>query len=511
MPFFDFHCHPGLKPQFSNTATAPSPWDNINATIEILILKNLGINLLFNEILNSQSSLTQLSKEVKLIGLVLHSPEPNMAKSLGERKIIQGSKISLINYDRIQYIAEGTHNFTLIQQELSRLQQSKSHNGASLAIINKPADFDEQKPDTVFGFLTIEGLHCFFGNPGAADAKEQFTQNFETFTDQHTVLAVNICHLQQNPFCNHAHGIQFFKNEYFYPTGNGFTTWGRAITERLKAKNILVDIKHMSLQSRWQFYSMMKDSNNDDKYVQPFVCTHAGVTGLSIRDRVKYLFKKPVKAGDVYQVAYLKPRSRHLTNTYFNCCSINLYDEDIVAILRSEGLIGLSFDQRILGFANENVLRDVTVPNDVEFISTQESAFFLGPVPEILPLHTSDEDIWTTQDFENLEPVLNTLLHLEFFFNNAFHILQVAKENGIAVKQAAKQICLGTDFDGLINAIDNCKNATELPAFKQQAIAKLPQLLKEARLDNEGLQVQEFIEDLFYRNGRDFVIRRLGV
>ena len=33
-----------------------------------------------------------------------------------------------------------------------------------------------------------------------------------------------------------------------------------------------------------------------------------------------------------------------------------------------------------------------------------------------------------------------------------------------------KQICLGTDYDGLINAIDNCKFVDKLDVFKNFAI-----------------------------------------
>ncbi len=507
MAFFDFHCHPGLKPQFANPDSAPSPWDKITVTLQVPIIKSIGVNVFFNEILNSQCCLSQLSKDVKLIGLVLHAPESNMGRGLAERKIIQDGLVKPIDFTRVQYIAEGTHYYALIKQELARLQNALTHDGATLTIIQHAAEYDEQKPDTIFAVLSVEGLHCFFSDPNAADAKQQFDNNFEEFVSAHTILAINVCHLQQNPFCNHAHGIQFFKDDYFYPTGDGFTDWGRQMVEKLKEKNILIDIKHTSLKSRRQLYEMMKDA--DGNYTQPIVCTHAGLTGLSIRDRVKYLCERPSNLGQVYQVMYYKPRSPLLRDTYFNCSSINLYDEDIEEVLLSGGLIGLSFDQRIIGFANENVLRDATFPHEAEFISNKEAAFFLGPFPEALPVYKGD-DIWLAEDFENLDPSLDEILHFTFFCNQALHILSVAKQIGIAVTKAAKQICLGTDFDGLINAIDNCKTADDLASFRQHAISKLPSLLNKAKLENEGLDVNEFVEDLFYRNGRDFVLRRLS-
>ena len=125
---------------------------------------------------------------------------------------------------------------------------------------------------------------------------------------------------------------------------------------------------------------MLRDPADQDKYIAPNLCTHAGLTGQSIRDRVKYLLRTPEDVGVVYEVCYLKPKSPYIDGVYFNCSSINLYDEDIEAILLSGGLIGLSFDQRILGFADENVLRDVTTPNDVEYISNRKQ-FFLALTP----------------------------------------------------------------------------------------------------------------------------------
>jgi microsomal dipeptidase-like Zn-dependent dipeptidase len=312
------------------------------------------------------------------------------------------------------------------------------------------------------------------------------------------------------PFCNHAYGIQFISNKSFFPIGSGITNWGKEIITRMLEKKILADVKHMSLWSRWQLYSMHRDPNNPNKYIAPILCTHAGLTGQSISDRVKYLFRKPLDVGDVYEVVYLKPKSPYIKDTYFNCSSINLYNEDVEAILLSEGLIGLSFDQRILGFPDENVLRDVNTPNDVEYISEQEANFFFGPNPSKLPVWKNDSKVWTAEEFSNYEPSLNPVLHPLFFINQVIHILTVAKNNpNIGVQKACKQICIGTDYDGLINSIDNCKQVDKLDAFKQLMLSKLKGLLKNAGLSNDGINIPEFVDDLFYNNGRDFVIKRL--
>jgi len=512
MPFFDFHCHPGLKPQFSDPETKPSPWDFIDAKLALSRTIELSINKLFNEVLDSQSNLTQLLQaDVKLIGLILHAPEQKIAQVLGEKKIVNKGSVNLIDKKQLAYLATGLHSFELINEELKWLKNAvPALPNAKVKILNKPADFDETDNNTVFGALIIEGLHCFFNDPNAPDAKEVYLNNFNEFTDANTVIAINACHMQQNPFCNHAHGIQFFNPPYFYPTRKGITQWGREMIELMMNKKILVDIKHMSLKSRWELYTWLKDPGDDSKFIQPIICTHAGTTGLSIRDRVKFLLNKPIDRGLVYEITYLKPKSKHDPETYHNCSSINLYDEDIQNIFLSGGIIGFSFDQRILGFADENVLLNVTTPHDMEYISHLEADFFLGPDPTALPVWQDDTDVWASEDFENLDPSLYIEMHRRFLVNNIIHVLSVAaKHPAIDINKAAKQICIGTDFDGLINAIDCCKQATGLQSLKQDMRAGLNNLLNSEAINT--INSDELLNDIFYNNGKNFMLQRLRI
>jgi len=514
MSYFDFHCHPGLKPTFVNQISPVSPWTFINAKLEVFHDINISINPLFNEVLNSQCCLSQLYKgDVKLFGIALHSPEANMGKGLLEKKLINHGEIPLLDHDRLELIKDGNHYFQFLQDDLRRLSQVAAPvdlNGAKLKIIQSSADFNEANGNTIFGFLIVEGLHCFFDNQSAANKKEEFSKNFESFTDANTILAINVCHIQQNPFCNHAYGIQFIKPEYFFPVQSGITSWGKEMINRMLEKKILVDIKHMSLFSRYQLYEMLRDPTDENKYIAPIICTHAGITGQSTKDKMKYLFRTPLPVSNVYEVVYLKPKSTHVDGAYYNCSSINLYDEDIETILLSDGLIGLSFDQRIIGFADENVLRDVTIPHDVEYISKLEANFFLEKNPSELALWSDDDKVWSSEDFENLDPAFNNLLHPLFLLNHIIHILFVAKNNAlIGIEKAMKQICLGTDYDGLINAIDNCKSVDKLDVFKDFAIIKLPGLLQKAGFGNDGIEVNTLVENVFYNNGKNFVINRL--
>ncbi len=512
MPFFDFHCHPGLKPTFSNPDSMPSPWQRLVLLVKILGMK-VGINGLFNEVLNSQSCLRQLADgNVNLVGLIIHAPEPLIAQALLDKKIVQSDKIKLIKANRLKEVASGKANYTSIKNEFIFLQNhADSDDGnleaVSLKFINNMNEYDEDDINTIHAIIIIEGMHSLFDDPDAPDAKLQFLKNFDEFTSLHRVLAVNLCHFQPTEICNHASGMQFLKEKYFYPRSKGISDWGIQVIEEIYKRKILIDIKHMSYVSRRQFYQL-----RDGKYNQPLLCTHAGIAGISEQERVKYNYDKPVDKGTVWEMNHYKPAG-HLTDIYFNCSSINLYDEDIIAIMNSKGLIGLSFDQRILGFPNENVLYPRVPAVDTEFISKEEAIDFFSQLnPAKTKIWNDESMVLLSEDFETHLNKYNLAdLQLRYFFNNVFHILKVVQkaklENKIDmdVAEAAKRICIGTDFDGLINAIDCCKTTDRLPAFHGRASHLMPKLLAEAGFNNFPLDAAEFVNGIFFTNARDFL------
>ncbi len=171
-----------------------------------------------------------------MFGIALHSPEANMGKGLLEKKLVNNGAISLMNCQRIELIRDGNHYFQFLNEDLNRLSQTPAPatlNGAKLRILKTADDFDETDSKAIYGFIIIEGLHCFLNDEGTGTMKEIFTQNFEHFTDNNKVVTINICHIQQNAFCNHAYGIQFINPGYFFPTGKGITTWGEEVINRM--------------------------------------------------------------------------------------------------------------------------------------------------------------------------------------------------------------------------------------------------------------------------------------
>jgi microsomal dipeptidase-like Zn-dependent dipeptidase len=351
--------------------------------------------------------------------------------------------------------------------------------------------------------LTLEGPHAFMGiQQGKTDEErwQDFWNNFETFTDQNRILSINIAHLQRNEFCNHAFGIQIFKPEPFFPMDNGISQHGFRLLQRMEQKKILLDVKHMSLYARKQ----LKDYHTSDL---PIICTHAGLTGIHSRDRGKFFIDKDELAGGYLRVKYYKPAG-YLAGTAFNCSSINLYDDDVINIIFSGGIIGLSMDQRILGLPDDIFLGDDYVDDifDVEVISPGERNFFTG-VNEPTP---SESDYLDVYDILKIDRQNYLRYHARHFMNTIFHFFVLAGKNNINPALIAERICIGSDFDGMVNPIDSCRNVTRYDDFKKYLLKNFPEWEQEASYAlpvkiSGFIKPKDLLENIFYRNALKFL------
>jgi microsomal dipeptidase-like Zn-dependent dipeptidase len=379
MPFFDFHLHPSLKPQMSRPPAFPSPWEEVKLTfanpdIITVILKCSGIN----EVVDSQASLPQLIQgNLNLVAIALHPPESNMMADALIKKIAAEEQTTYINIERVNAIATGDIYYTMLKEELNNLQTHLQLNGKQLKIISNMNQYTAADTNTVHAILNVEGPHAFYGKrTGKTKAQviADFNANFEEFTAQHKIFAMNIAHLQDNDFCNHAFGIQIFKPKPFFPVKNGITQEGIDLMQRMQAKQILVDIKHTSLFARQQLYGIGLHSQ-----AWPLVCTHAGLTGIPSSERGRYFLSARSIPDGFLRVRHHKPTG-YLDGTSFNACSINLYDDDVVEIINGGGMIGLSMDQRILGTPDDLMMSPDFLEDfyEEEVISSGEKGFSGG-------------------------------------------------------------------------------------------------------------------------------------
>jgi microsomal dipeptidase-like Zn-dependent dipeptidase len=510
MPIFDFHVHPALKAQMSDPATPPTPWDIVkiqfaNPTLLTRLMKCGGIN----EVLDSQASLTQLlDGGVNLIGLALHPPETAMVNAKLMMKMAEQEQTKFINLERVREIASGDIYFQMLNEELANLQNHLSQGNRNLKIIKKHSDYDPSDMNTIHAVFILEGPHAFYGVRHGKTEDEiwlEFWANFESFNQNQRLLSMNLAHLQPNDFCNHAFGIQIFDAAPFLPIGNGISQHGFKMLRQLEQKGIMLDIKHMSLFARRQLYQYRLGDNH-----LPIICTHAGLTGIEFEKRKKYFSGKTEMPGGFLEVRHYKPAG-YLPGTSFNASSINLYDEDVKEIIFSGGLIGLSFDQRILGFPDEIFFGDQTDDIfDTEVLSAAEKDFFTSAAPGSV----SVSEIFTVDDIlrDDLRDFPD--YHARHFMNILFHFFVIADKYNINRDLMAKSICIGSDFDGLVNPIDCCLNVTHYDNFKKRLVSNF-KAWEDKALFMLKTRISSFIEpaalinQVFFENANNFLQRNL--
>lgn len=121
--------------------------------------------------------------------------------------------------------------------------------------------------------------------------------------------------------------------------GRGMTGLGETVVRRLLSKEtgrrILLDVSDMSLAAREWYYKFVKDQRYGKDTI-PILALNVGISGLSDRD-------------NAYSGNDEKLKNQQ---SFLNNRQANLSRQDIRAIVRSEGLIGISLDKdRLMGKA----------------------------------------------------------------------------------------------------------------------------------------------------------------
>ena len=360
--YTDIHCHPELKTFLSANVESErfDCWHNIslsnpNPSTNLNLLALID-RLLLGNILESQSSLRQLnttSGTIAISGLYalekamvngdlinLLGGHVNLVKVAWILKRLNINKI--IDYDLMKRISSPqTSYFVMFKEVRDHLLNSRTIN-PGYNLMDKIGDYDPNKLNLI---LTIEGGHNLFNNTAGSGYNGEARSNLKTLKmSGNRYLSLSLAHVERNPLCAHAYGIKLLHHDDFMPVGCGISPLGKEIIdEALKQpKRILIDIKHMSLESRKQFYDILEREYISERI--PILISHGGVTGVSWDN-------KPVVCRKKYRewrkVRYFQPKG--LMGTKFNPWSINLYDEEIKKIVESDGLIGLNLDERILG------------------------------------------------------------------------------------------------------------------------------------------------------------------
>ena len=321
---------------------------------------------------------------------------------------------------------------------------------AKLKLINNYSELENLANNEVGGIITVEGAHALakynkddlfearnidaLDNASKDALKQSFIQNIKKIKDlEYPPFFITFSHHFNNLISGHSKSFKDPKNKIMpgfssvfdqrNGLNDGFTEFGKTlITDHLLAKTngkrrILIDTKHMSLKCRDEFYQIVK--NHPDNI--PIVCSHTAINGIS--DRAEAARRKDTNKLD--------------HRSYVSRWDINITDEDITDIFDTDGIIGIC-------------MHDGRMPG--------------GKFSKLIKEQNSQGNSVRVQR-----------LHTQMFLTNVFHVVRInlahiRKLNqagaNIDEKEAWKTVCLGTDFDGIIDPFDHFNTSEKLVRFK---------------------------------------------
>lgn len=523
MRYFDFHAHILFKQIFDENPNMNTRFGRNEVSGIPKMCTDLP-NIIQSQI--HQSQLAEYGDEV-IVGVVLYGLECFLAEEvIPLRKFLKPASQHKLSLQLLEDVASNKYkaftDFTISRTLNEYINATETFN------ILTASSFDVPLPkNKVNIFFVVEGCHSFvdthnkYSPPNEFFPVQEILDNLDILLNKASVLSVNPTHLQQSNLCNHAFGIQLTKIEPFVPTGNGLLDDGKQVIQGLFDRRICVDLKHMSYKSRLELMNEIDAGNFQDP--QPLLCTHAGFTGMPFAHWPGYMTLKRPASGALYiEIAksmqtHNEPRRPGAPT--FNGSSINLFDEEIAWIVNNDGIIGISLDRRILGYIDKfddtpAGLTDGDLLVDREFISKDEWASF-GFGNNALGKRIKDDDCLTMDELEKCIddgiPKRN-----EYFYDHVLmhlkHYFQVCVNAGIPISKAQNQITFGSDFDGLINPflnLDTVEEMANLKTYIKDNFGFFLETMKDSKKWMNQLDVDDFVEDLFYNNGHDFVKSRL--
>jgi len=314
----------------------------------------------------------------------------------------------------------------------------------------------------------------------------------------HPIFFMTLAHHYYNKLCGHARSIPWFGqlilNQEF-GINTGMTKAGKILVQYLLSINqngerdeqnlghrILIDIRHMSVQARIDYYKhfVMPALKKGDKI--PIICSHGAFSGqMTLQEMIKNQEREIREKGErdvVYEGRnFLLPTNQPLDSFY--AWSINVCAEEIKMIFKTGGLLGLSFDQRITGVPPKQ-----------------------GGDKKVRAQKNTIRAIWN-----NLKTVLNIVCKDE----------RLCPSFGSQIK-AWDMLVIGADFDGYIDPVDGYASALELETFREDLGLQLKEAILQGSqdacvraLDSLGMSIDDKVEwamdKVCYKNLEVFVLK----
>ncbi|MCK5105826.1 MAG: hypothetical protein KAR17_23550 [Cyclobacteriaceae bacterium] len=208
-----------------------------------------------------------------------------------------------------------------------------------------------------------------------------------------------------------------------------------------KGRRVLIDVKHMSALSRQQYYEIIdKNHRNENEWI-PVIASHCGYANRKSLGDLIFQGEQDLEKDDSFE-----------DNCY--TWGINLCDEDIAMVVKTDGLIGLSFDQRIMGLSPR---KKIDSKKQWAWLITQNILAFAEASGRTFP--SNPGKIWDCMtigtDFDGFIDPVNTFATAEYFDEYSNLLLEVLK--GFTEQNRSKYYMTKYDPEELVHkfCIDN--------------------------------------------------------
>ncbi|QCK15182.1 amidohydrolase family protein [Mangrovivirga cuniculi] len=557
---FDFHFHPLGKQFLSNYDVEELKNDTYSHPVQLPPL-GATLNDLLSRILNSQASVSQSIKGGVSLGIAnVITPEYVFASKRGVLKLLE---LDLFDRDviapldnRIFDFIRNDENYNfLFERELNFYGWASGYPNKTNSLIkiltrkggaNNRLKMDSKKLNLV---MAIEGGHNLIAESiNDPFPKGTILDKVKEYRDKdygYDFLYLTLTHLSHVPrasLCSHAFGFKLVKASKVteaVPSIPGLSRKGKKVIRELMdcSSNdypILIDIKHMSLKSRFDFYKERKDLLNDETFKSkekegnawwPIIATHMGISGYRFSEMTDLFGEIGFEKGLEFSVRIRFDRHRKMKipeglgidNVYFNPMTINLCDDDIEEIAQSNGLIGISLDARILGFENFNKRHN---DEEYDYMSKDDFALlFPEEAKKIIPLNEIPVEVSEEEGFLGIAGRKERELYLYCFtlLHTARVIDQLDKKERHN-KSGWDFISIGSDFDGLIDSLKEAETIEDLNDFRKEVrkvivdaeesykdAYDLPKELEIIPRKSGKPQVDLILDKVFSQNGINFV------
>ncbi len=471
--YLDLHCHPALKPfgrsfdrtpagrQSPNRAHRSSLWKYDPPSVGDKLLNFIGGLTKFSQANGGSlarggvsvicASLYPLERPFVQNGLpgdLIRDLLSNLALGIGDRRIdhLQGLTDYFgdleAEYDFYRQrdgkqvrLPEGTFRYKLVRHysEIRQIQSTPEKGVQTICIVP-----------------TIEGLHVLNTNLDAKPSKTRFLDCLRKLKQwEHPPFFITVAHHFWNHICGHAPSLTPGVSQFIDQSeglGSGITELGRAVLREMISGRtgpmILPDLKHMSPLARKELYALRRNGELGNTRF-PLLFSHAACNGLQSYDN-------PLP-GDFPTTATL------------NAASINLYDDEIVEIARSGGLIGLQLDER-------------------RIVSPETRSRIKHSLLRHKIMHYRSELLW----------------------NQVQHIAEVLDRAGLFAWDC---MAIGSDYDGIIDSLNGFWTAEELPYLADFLERHAYNYMKRPNLGLAGnlIAPDQIIARLFSGNGHRFL------